>query len=131
MPNEASLHPAPVVIAIEEHYCGREIAERIDPTGQIRASQFREHLEDMGHRRLQEMERTGIDVQVLSHVSPAVQRFDAETAVPLARRANDRLHASIKIDAQRLPPLQHCRLRILAQPLMSWSGRSPRSASRA
>jgi 2,3-dihydroxybenzoate decarboxylase len=92
--------PAPV-IAIEEHYSDLEIAERSDPARRSRASQFRGLLENLGQRRLQEMDDAGIDVQVLSHVSPGVQRFDPETAVVLARRANDRLHAAIKIDARR------------------------------
>jgi predicted TIM-barrel fold metal-dependent hydrolase len=98
---EASRSAAPFTVAIEEHYCDLEIAERSDPTGQSRASQFRGLLQHLGEGRLQEMDAAGIDMQVLSHVSPGVQRFDPETAVTLARRANDRLHAAIKINPKR------------------------------
>jgi 2,3-dihydroxybenzoate decarboxylase len=42
------------------------------------------------------MDEAGIDVQVLSHAAPATQRMDAETAVPLARQANDRLLETIR-----------------------------------
>jgi hypothetical protein len=34
---------------------------------------------------------TGIDMQVLSHANPGLQKMEAETAVRLARIANDRL----------------------------------------
>jgi predicted TIM-barrel fold metal-dependent hydrolase len=38
------------------------------------------------------MDEAGIDMQVLSHSIAGLQRLDAGTAVPLARRANDRLN---------------------------------------
>jgi predicted TIM-barrel fold metal-dependent hydrolase len=41
------------------------------------------------------MDEAGIDLQVLSHGAPALQRIDAESALPLARRANDRLQQAI------------------------------------
>jgi 2,3-dihydroxybenzoate decarboxylase len=42
------------------------------------------------------MDEAGIDVQVLSHGAPATQRLDAETAIPAARKANDRLFETVK-----------------------------------
>jgi len=33
---------------------------------------------------------------VLSHANPSLQKLDAATAVPLARRVNDRLHAAVE-----------------------------------
>jgi 2,3-dihydroxybenzoate decarboxylase len=48
-------------------------------------------LLDLGDLRLKEMDECGIDLQVLSHGAPSTQRMDGETAVRLARRANDRL----------------------------------------
>jgi predicted TIM-barrel fold metal-dependent hydrolase len=47
------------------------------------------------------MDKAGIDFQVLSHVSPGVQRFDPATAVALAQGANDRLYEAIKINPSR------------------------------
>lgn len=54
-----------------------------------------ERLQDLGQRRIDEMDATGIDVQILSLTSPGVQIFDAPTAVALARAANDELAAAI------------------------------------
>ena len=54
-----------------------------------------ERLEDLGDRRLADMDATGIAMQVLSLTSPGVQIFDAPTAVSLARAANDELAAAI------------------------------------
>jgi 2,3-dihydroxybenzoate decarboxylase len=52
-------------------------------------------LEDVGQRRIDDMDSTGIDVQILSLTSPGVQIFDADTAVGLARSANDELAEAI------------------------------------
>lgn len=82
------------VIALEEHYCDDELAATFDgPEG--RAPEIRKRLFDLGELRLAEMDEAGIDVQVLSHSAPSAQRLDPETAVRLARGANDRLHAAI------------------------------------
>jgi len=47
------------------------------------------------------MDDAGIDVQVLSHGAPSTQRLDAATAVPLAKRANDRLHEAVRAHPDR------------------------------
>jgi 2,3-dihydroxybenzoate decarboxylase len=47
------------------------------------------------------MDEAGVDVQVLSHGAPATQRMDAETAIPVARRANDKLFDSVKTSKGR------------------------------
>ena len=54
-----------------------------------------ERLQDLGARRIADMDATGIDVQILSITSPGVQIFDAATGVALARAANDELAAAI------------------------------------
>jgi 2,3-dihydroxybenzoate decarboxylase len=54
-----------------------------------------ERLEDLGERRIADMDSTGIALQILSLTSPGVQIFDAPTAVSLARAANDELAAAI------------------------------------
>src|SRR5262249_8104230 len=58
-------------------------------------------LHDLGALRLQEMDESGIDLQIISHGAPSTQRLDAETAVPVARRANDRLHEAITAHPDR------------------------------
>lgn len=82
------------VIAIEEHYWDPEIAKHID-TPEGRSPTIRQRLDDLGALRLKEMDEAGIDVQVISHGAPSTQRLDSESAVPLARRANDRLYETI------------------------------------
>jgi 5-carboxyvanillate decarboxylase len=52
-------------------------------------------LEDLGERRIADMDATGIAMQVLSLTSPGVQIFAADTAVGLARSANDQLAEAI------------------------------------
>lgn len=95
---------APLVIALEEHYYDAELAATFDgPEG--RAPETRRRLFDLGELRLAEMDAAGIDVQVLSHGAPSVQRLDPETAVWMARGANDRLAEAIKAHPDRFAGL--------------------------
>ena len=85
------------IIALEEHYWDDEVATHFKERGpEMRNPEMHKRLHDLGEFRLKEMDEAGIDLQILSHGAPATQRIDAETAVPLARRANDRLFESIK-----------------------------------
>src|SRR6185503_9347014 len=82
----------PAIIALEEHYFDPEVTRHFKQGGpEARLPELRERLFDLGERRIREMDEAGIDVQVLSHAAPATQRMDAETAIPVARQANDRL----------------------------------------
>jgi 2,3-dihydroxybenzoate decarboxylase len=60
-----------------------------------RTREITERLQDLGQRRIDDMDSCGIDVQILSLTSPGVQIFDADTAVGLARSANDELAEAI------------------------------------
>ena len=60
---------------------------------------------DLGEGRLEEMDKYGIDVQVLSLVSPGVQVFEASTATRLAREYNTRLAAAAKDHPKRFAGL--------------------------
>jgi len=85
------------IIALEEHYWDQEVATHFKERGpEMRIPALQERLFDLGALRIKEMDEAGIELQVLSHGAPATQRLDAETAVPLARRANDRLHEAVK-----------------------------------
>ena len=48
-------------------------------------------LQDLGDRRIADMDATGISMQILGLTAPGVQIFDAETAVSLAAATNDEL----------------------------------------
>src|SRR5579859_7248524 len=60
-----------------------------------RGTQIVDRLQDIGDRRVADMDATGIDMHVLSLTSPGVQVFDEATAVSLARSTNDQLAAAI------------------------------------
>ena len=80
------------IVALEEHYWDREVADTFGPLDPMRrASGIVERLFDYGELRISEMDEAGIDFQVLSHGAPATQRGEAATTVRLARSANDRL----------------------------------------
>ena len=90
------------VIALEEHYFDPEVTQHFKEGGpEARLPALRDRLFDVGELRLTEMDQAGIDVQVLSHGAPATQRMDAQTAIPVARRANDKLHALINGSGKR------------------------------
>lgn len=62
-------------------------------------------LQDLGQGRIDDMDATGIDMQILSLTSPGVQIFDAPTAVALARAANDELAAAVAAHPTRFAGL--------------------------
>ncbi len=53
-------------------------------------------LADLDQIRLQHMDETGIDRQVIALTSPGVQIMDTETAVSFAKVANDELSAAVR-----------------------------------
>jgi len=90
----------PFVIALEEHYWDADVAKTFG-SGEARSPELRQRLDDLGALRIREMDEAGIDVQVISHGAPSTQRLDAATAVPLAKRANDRLHEALRAHPDR------------------------------
>ena len=87
-----STKPKRRIIAIEEHYWDKEVAATFDSNDAMRgAPHIIERLYDYSALRVKEMDQAGIDLQVLSHGAPSLQRGDAETTVKLAKGANDRL----------------------------------------
>jgi len=62
-----------------------------------------QRLDDLGELRLREMDEAGIDLQVLSHSMPGLQKLDGETQC-MARRANDRLNEAVHATRRDLPP---------------------------
>src|SRR5207302_10673542 len=60
-----------------------------------------DRLDDVGELRLREMDEAGIDLQLLSHANAGLQKLDAESAVALARGANDRIHERVRAHPDR------------------------------
>ncbi|MBV8534266.1 MAG: amidohydrolase [Alphaproteobacteria bacterium] len=85
----------PYIIALEEHYFDPEVKRHTVGQEPTNAPRIVERLDDVGEMRLREMDEAGINMQVLSHANPGLQKLDAETAVRLARGANDRLHEKV------------------------------------
>lgn len=100
----------PLVIALEEHYLDAEVKARFAPADARAgaAPETAKRLADLGALRLAEMDEAGIDLQVLSHGAPSVQKMDAESAVALSRRANDRLYEACRAHAKRFAAFSVC-----------------------
>ena len=78
------------VIALEEHYADGELYALFTGLDAATPPHVVEKLKDTGEARLKDMDAAGIDVQVLSHSAPSLQKISSG-AVELARRVNDRL----------------------------------------
>jgi predicted TIM-barrel fold metal-dependent hydrolase len=95
-------------ITLEEHYVspaflsgpGRDFTERLRATGP-RGAKIYEQLQDVGDKRIAEMDAAGIDVQVLSLNSPGVEQSEAAEQVAVARDSNDFLAEAVKKHPQR------------------------------
>jgi 5-carboxyvanillate decarboxylase len=59
--------------------------------GSERAATVAERLQDLGERRLADMDAAGIDRQIISLTAPGTQVLDPDRAVAMATLANDRL----------------------------------------
>jgi 5-carboxyvanillate decarboxylase len=70
-----------------------------------RLVEIREQMQDLGERRIGDMNLTGIAKQVVSITAPGVQVFDAATAVGLATSFNDQLAEAIRKHPDRFAGL--------------------------
>jgi 5-carboxyvanillate decarboxylase len=61
-----------------------------------RAVLMSSRIQDIGERRIADMDASGIAMQVLSVTSPGVQIFDAATGTALARSINDQLADAVR-----------------------------------
>ena len=89
------------LIALEEHYKSRDVDAEIgeagnyfrttNSAGEQTARERLANLGELGERRIADMDRCGIDVQVLSHTHPSPEILGAARAVPLCARVNDEM----------------------------------------
>ena len=85
------------LITLEEHYLDPELATYF----KMNASPMSEKLLDFDAIRIGDMDRSGIDMQVLSHAPPGLQRVEAAAAPALCARVNDRLAARVNANPNR------------------------------
>lgn len=85
------------VIAIEEAFLTPEVAKHFpEQLNKMRNHVSRGLLGDVGEARIQRMDEDGIDLQVLSLVSPGVQDFKTSLGISLAKETNDWLGQIVK-----------------------------------
>ena len=90
------------LIGIEEHYLTADVRAAwdaiglaaTDPSVAIHSAEVERRLLDLADERLALMDETGVDVQVLSLITPALHDLGRES-VTLAQRANDAVAAAI------------------------------------
>jgi len=90
------------LIAIEEHFLTKEVkdawnkySDKDDPTLKLHFGEIEDRLEDIGNSRIQLMDETGIDVQVLSLTSPSLHNLGRES-INLAIQTNDYVAEIVK-----------------------------------
>jgi predicted TIM-barrel fold metal-dependent hydrolase len=90
------------LIAIEEHFMTKEVRDewqkysyKDDPTHKLHFGEIENRFEDIGNSRLQLMDETGIDVQVLSLTSPSLHNLGSES-INLAIQTNDYVSEIVK-----------------------------------
>jgi predicted TIM-barrel fold metal-dependent hydrolase len=93
------------IVALEEHHVPAELfaawAALPDDTrdlsyAQSSVGQVRRRLEDLDDERLSQMDRAGIDVQVLSLTTAGVQGLGEADAIAMSRRINDLTAATVR-----------------------------------
>jgi predicted TIM-barrel fold metal-dependent hydrolase len=89
-------------IALEEHFWTAELAAP-PGTGPLAmwGPRVDDRLRDLGASRLADMDASGIDVQVISHVAPAAQGLGGAKGIARAREANDRLAGAVRAHPDR------------------------------
>ncbi len=99
-------------IALEEHFVspgflngpGKAFTEQIRSRGAAGARIY-DQLQNIGDKRIAEMDASGIDMQVLSLNAPGLEQTDAAEQIALATEANDFVAEAIRQHPSRLSAL--------------------------
>ena len=99
-------------ITLEEHFIspgflagpGREFSERLRNSG-ARGARIYEQLQDIGDKRIAEMDAAGIDMQVLSLNAPGVEQAEVAEQISIASESNDFLAEAVKKHPKRFAGL--------------------------
>jgi 2,3-dihydroxybenzoate decarboxylase len=89
------------IIALEEHFWTPALRDKTSGYYAVKSPVATSRLPDLGALRLKEMDEAGIDLQVISHVQPAAQIYDAATSIKLTREANDVLYEACRAHPTR------------------------------
>ena len=89
------------IIALEEHFWTPALRDKTTGYYAVKSPVATSRLPDLGALRLKEMDEAGIDLQVISHVQPAAQIYDAATSIKLTREANDVLYEACRAHPTR------------------------------
>jgi 2,3-dihydroxybenzoate decarboxylase len=98
--SKSEVAPAKTKIALEEHFV---ISETLNSSyGAAGSPEFQARLQDIGEKRIAEMDRGGIELCILSLVGPGIQAIPSlSEATKIATRANDHLAEQIARNPRR------------------------------
>ena len=96
-------------IAIEEHFLTNEVRAAWakstladnDDVASLHRGEIEDKLDDLTQTRLQLMDETGVDVQVLSLTTPGLHNLEPSESVALARSTNDFVAATVNAHPAR------------------------------
>ncbi len=91
-------------ITLEEHFAtpgflngpGRDLKDQAEKHNDVRAIKLIPQLCDLGDKRIAEMDRAGIDMQIVSLTAPGVEQLEPSQATAFATETNDFVAEAIK-----------------------------------
>lgn len=91
------------IIALEEHFVSQRFHEvaGTNMAGQRGVDMSGGAIEDLAGKRLRDMDDSGIDLQVLSHVIPSFDPIPPDADADIARAANDQAAAAVAAHPDR------------------------------
>ncbi len=130
------------IVALEEHYTVPRIVAGISPDAIARRgfpgpdfvwaqTTKRDELADLGRARLDDMDASGITVQVLSVAGPGADLVPGQPGIDLARAYNDALAEACARHPTATAASPTCRCSPPRRRRTNWSARSRISASTA